>query len=128
MVCRSTVEEKILDVAKGKMVLEHLVVATMGGGPEGREGGARRRDGAQEQSAMDEILMYGAKSLFEEDAAGAGPAHLLNCRTAADTFLNSPCQLQFPKVIQCFCSQTLPKRLLDFSCENLSVLSCQSSA
>lgn len=72
MVCRSTVEEKILDVAKGKMVLEHLVVATMGGGSEGREGGGRRRDGAQEQSAMDEILMYGAKSLFEEDAAGAG--------------------------------------------------------
>ena len=77
MVCRSTVEEKILDVAKGKMVLEHLVVASLAGAAADRNGGdggkPRKRDGAKEQSAMDEILMYGAKSLFEEDAASARP-------------------------------------------------------
>lgn len=69
MVCRSTVEEKILDVAKGKMVLEHLVVASMGAADVGGSQ-PRKRDGAKEQSAMDKVLMYGAKSLFEEDAAG----------------------------------------------------------
>ena len=59
----------MLDVAKGKMVLEHLVVASMGAVDAG-DGKARKRDGAKEQSAMDKVLMYGAKSLFEEDAAG----------------------------------------------------------
>ncbi|KAH8058886.1 CHD3-type chromatin-remodeling factor [Aureococcus anophagefferens] len=57
LVCRATVEERILEVAKRKLLLEHVVV---------ERGGAR---GGQSRDDLNDVLRYGAEELF---AAGDG--------------------------------------------------------
>ncbi|CAG9462529.1 unnamed protein product [Pedinophyceae sp. YPF-701] len=61
LVSRKTVEERMMQRAKSKMVLEHLVVRRMG------------KD-AMKQKELDDILRYGAQDLFEEDDGDAGGA------------------------------------------------------
>ncbi|ORX53061.1 hypothetical protein DM01DRAFT_1322748 [Hesseltinella vesiculosa] len=56
LVTRASAEEKILQVAKKKMVLDHLVVEKMD-------------DDNLEQDDVESILKFGAKALFEEDGA-----------------------------------------------------------
>ena len=94
LVSRGTVEERIVQRAKGKMVLEHLVVRKMGaddakiGGDTPQKGkgkgkskepavlpSARRRADASklDQAELDDILRYGAADLFA-DEGGAGKA------------------------------------------------------
>eukprot|EP00775_Hariotina_reticulata_P005696 gene5696-5934_t len=55
LVTRGTIEERMLQRAKSKMVLEHLVVAKAA------------KASKLEQQALDDILRYGAKELFAED-------------------------------------------------------------
>ncbi|KAH8046673.1 hypothetical protein JL722_13569 [Aureococcus anophagefferens] len=64
LVCRATVEERILEVAKRKLLLEHVVV---------ERGGAR---GGQSRDDLNDVLRYGAEELFaagDGDGAGAPP-------------------------------------------------------
>lgn len=61
LVTRATIEERMMQKAKDKMVLEHLVVARMG-----KEGGSSTK---LQQTTLDDILRYGALELFTEEAA-----------------------------------------------------------
>jgi len=54
-VTRSSVEERILQLAKKKLLLEHVVVGEAG----------RGRNLTQEE--LDDVLKYGAEELFVED-------------------------------------------------------------
>jgi chromodomain-helicase-DNA-binding protein 4 len=73
LVCRATVEERMMQRARDKMLMARLV---MGGG--GAGAGAKRKEDAAE---LDDLLRYGARELFADDpaattdgggAAGAG--------------------------------------------------------
>ncbi|CAL8096469.1 unnamed protein product [Calicophoron daubneyi] len=63
LVTRDSVEEKIIESATRKMVLDHLVIQRMDSG--GR-GGGRRGDTAKGQ-LLTEILRYGAEGLFKQN-------------------------------------------------------------
>lgn len=52
---RNTIEERMMQIAKRKLVLEHLVVRKMGS----------KQDLKQEE--LDDILRYGAAELFNDD-------------------------------------------------------------
>eukprot|EP00897_Mesotaenium_endlicherianum_P005376 jgi/Mesen1/4867/ME000244S04038 len=59
LVTRGTIEERMMQISKKKMVLEHLVVGKM------------RAASSINQEELDDILRYGSKELFEEDDADA---------------------------------------------------------
>ena len=64
LVCRASVEERMMQQAKRKLVLEHLVVQNMG----------RENDLRQEE--LDDIIRFGTKELFAEfeaEKAAAAP-------------------------------------------------------
>ncbi|KAG2452365.1 hypothetical protein HYH02_002611, partial [Chlamydomonas schloesseri] len=72
LVARRTIEERMMQVSRKKMMLEHLVVRKMSysGGAGGGGGGG----GELKQSELDDILRYGAQELFAEDEdEGAAP-------------------------------------------------------
>jgi hypothetical protein len=98
MVSRSTVEEKILDVAKGKMVLEHLVVATLGGDDASNTKG----NTAKAQSAMDEVLMFGARNLFNDEAEAEGTHLPPDVALHTYAFVNVFCRLPKGRCV-CVC-------------------------
>ena len=61
-VTRNTVEERILQVARRKMMLTHLVVRPgMGGGAV-----------TMSKKELDEILKFGTEQLFKDEAEGSG--------------------------------------------------------
>ena len=62
LVSRASVEEKILNRAKEKMLLDHVVVQTL-------QQGATERSGLRQQE-LDDILRHGAKDLFDESSEG----------------------------------------------------------
>lgn len=71
LLSRQTVEENILERAKRKRVLEHLVIHGVEGGDQGDGKDAQVTFKKEELSA---ILRFGAESLFEKDsAADPGP-------------------------------------------------------
>jgi hypothetical protein len=53
LVCRNTVEEAIIQRAKHKLLLEHIVV--------------RKLDTKVDQSELNKLLSYGAKQIFQDD-------------------------------------------------------------
>ena len=57
LVTRNTVEERILQLSKKKMVLEHLVVGKM-------------KQAGLNQEELDDILKFGAQDLFAEEGEG----------------------------------------------------------
>lgn len=59
LVARSTVEEYMVDKARGKLVINHMVFSSL---DERQKGGTGAKAGE-----VDEILKYGARRLFEED-------------------------------------------------------------
>lgn len=79
-VTSQSVEEDILERAKRKMVLDHLVIQTMDttgrtvlGGGGGAAGGASKMFSKDEFA---QILKFGAEDLFKEDAEDRGAAAL----------------------------------------------------
>ncbi|GLI68202.1 hypothetical protein VaNZ11_012548, partial [Volvox africanus] len=68
LVTRQTIEERMMQVSRKKMMLEHLVVRKMSSGA----------GGELKQSELDDILRYGAQELFAdeemEDAKTRGPS------------------------------------------------------
>ncbi|KAG1665916.1 hypothetical protein FOA52_004505 [Chlamydomonas sp. UWO 241] len=77
LVTRMTVEERMIQTSKKKLLLEHLVVRKMGRGGEG--GG-----GALKQSELDDILRYGARELFADDDPAAAAATAAAAAAAKD--------------------------------------------
>jgi len=67
LVTRATIEERILQISRRKMLLEHLVVHKLGA--KGNAASASKL----KQSELDDILRYGAKELFSEDGPPAAP-------------------------------------------------------
>jgi chromodomain-helicase-DNA-binding protein 4 len=59
LVTRGTIEERMMQMTKKKMVLEHLVVGRM-------------KAQVMNQEELDDILRYGAKELFAEEGDEAG--------------------------------------------------------
>ncbi len=59
LVARSTVEEYMVDRARRKLVINHVVFSSLDERP---KGGAATKAGE-----LDDILKYGARQLFEED-------------------------------------------------------------
>ena len=57
-VTRNSVEERITQVAKRKMMLTHLVV---------RPGMGSKNSGAMSKKELDDILKFGTEELFKED-------------------------------------------------------------
>ena len=70
LVARSTVEEYMVDRARRKLVINHVVFSSLDERPKG-QGGAATKAGE-----LDDILKYGARQLFEEDekAGDSAPA------------------------------------------------------
>lgn len=64
LVTRATIEERMMQQAKNKLVLEHLVVQEMG------------RSQQLRQQELDDLLRYGAEELFLEQNSAllSGPA------------------------------------------------------
>jgi len=60
-VARSTVEEYMVDKAKGKLVINHVVFSAIDD---------KRPAYGGKANDLDAILQYGARCLFEEDAGG----------------------------------------------------------
>eukprot|EP01025_Chloroclados_australasicus_P032076 TRINITY_DN32457_c0_g3_i1.p2 TRINITY_DN32457_c0_g3~~TRINITY_DN32457_c0_g3_i1.p2 ORF type:complete len:580 (-),score=111.51 TRINITY_DN32457_c0_g3_i1:134-1873(-) len=62
LVTRKSVEEKMMQQAKQKLMLEHLVVRKIGGG---------KQDNSLKQDELDQVIRYGAEDLFKEDQTEA---------------------------------------------------------
>eukprot|EP01113_Clastostelium_recurvatum_P041171 TRINITY_DN6499_c0_g2_i2.p1 TRINITY_DN6499_c0_g2~~TRINITY_DN6499_c0_g2_i2.p1 ORF type:complete len:966 (+),score=335.58 TRINITY_DN6499_c0_g2_i2:243-3140(+) len=62
LVSRGSVEERILQIAKAKMMLDHIVVKKMGKGGET----------LLEEGELDDILRFGTEELFAEELAAQG--------------------------------------------------------
>ena len=84
LVTRASVEERLITMAKRKMILEHLVVQKMpnaapGGSDDDSADISERRTGASlRQAQLDDILRYGATELFAEgEGADTGAAAAL---------------------------------------------------
>ena len=60
---RSTVEERVTQVAKKKMMLTHLVV---------RPGLGSNKGASMSKRELDDILKFGTEELFKDDAAKDG--------------------------------------------------------
>ena len=58
---RATVEERMMQQARGKLVLEHLVVREQG------------RSQQVRQQELDDLLRYGAEELFAEQGSEGKP-------------------------------------------------------
>lgn len=56
MITRSTIEERMFEIAKRKMVLDHLIVQQMG-------------EVTLDEKDIQSIIRFGAKALFEEDSS-----------------------------------------------------------
>eukprot|EP00798_Chlamydomonas_sp_ICE-L_P016466 gene16466-22688_t len=69
LVTRATIEERMMQVSKKKMIMEHLVVRKMPGAKSA--GGGTGAGGELKQSELDDILRYGAQELFADDAPPA---------------------------------------------------------
>eukprot|EP01114_Cavostelium_apophysatum_P010624 TRINITY_DN2458_c0_g1_i1.p1 TRINITY_DN2458_c0_g1~~TRINITY_DN2458_c0_g1_i1.p1 ORF type:complete len:1441 (+),score=525.32 TRINITY_DN2458_c0_g1_i1:182-4504(+) len=67
-VTKSTVEESILQRAKDKMVLDHLIIQTMG--ENNRESNTKSQSTAFNKDDLAAILRFGAKELFKEEEEG----------------------------------------------------------
>ncbi|KAH8939040.1 hypothetical protein BDL97_15G016300 [Sphagnum fallax] len=65
LVTRGTIEERMMQMTKKKMVLEHLVVGRM-------------KTQIMNQEELDDILRYGAKELFAEEGDEAGKARQIH--------------------------------------------------
>ena len=94
LVTRATVEERMMQQMKEKLILEHLVVRKMPGasvassasaavgahdkeegeGEEGKEKKKKKGSGKLDQKELDEILRFGAQELFKQDAADGQPS------------------------------------------------------
>jgi chromodomain-helicase-DNA-binding protein 4 len=59
LVTRATIEERMMQMTKKKMMLEHLVVGKM------------TKAQMLNQEELDEIVRYGAKELFADEEGGA---------------------------------------------------------
>lgn len=62
-VTRASVEERITQVAKRKMMLTHLVVRP----------GLGSKSGSMTKQELDDILKFGTEELFKDDVEGAYP-------------------------------------------------------
>ena len=85
-VCRGTVEERIVELAKRKMMLTHLVV----------QGGVNSDSNQAQLSKkqMDDILKFGTKELFETADQGLGIFHhRLSCFRCCSTLSIRACFL-----------------------------------
>lgn len=71
-VARSTVEERVTQVAKKKMMLTHLVV---------RPGLGSNKGASMSKRELDDILKFGTEELFKDDNAKDGGKHSLVSRS-----------------------------------------------
>ncbi|XP_011622141.1 CHD3-type chromatin-remodeling factor PICKLE isoform X2 [Amborella trichopoda] len=65
LVTRGTIEERMMQMTKKKMVLEHLVVG-------------RLKDSSFKQEELDDIIRYGSQELFAEDEDESGKARQIH--------------------------------------------------
>lgn len=65
-VTRASVEERITQVAKRKMMLTHLVVRP----------GLGSKSGSMTKQELDDILKFGTEELFKDDVEGGRPVWL----------------------------------------------------
>lgn len=65
-VTRASVEERITQVAKRKMMLTHLVVRP----------GLGSKSGSMTKQELDDILKFGTEELFKDDVEGGRPGRL----------------------------------------------------
>jgi chromodomain-helicase-DNA-binding protein 4 len=86
------VEERMMQRAKEKLVLEHLVVRKMGsgggGGAGGGGGGAEPGKAAVRQEELDDILRYGTQDLFAEESAEAAARRIVYDDKALEELLD----------------------------------------
>lgn len=84
LVTRKSVEEKIIESATRKMVLDHLVIQRMDSA-----GGRGRRGDTAKGQLLTEILRYGAEGLFKQDDDSneleVDIDDILNCAETRDT-------------------------------------------
>lgn len=77
LITRGTIEERMMQFTKKKMILEHLVV------------GRLKAQQAVNQEELDDIIRYGSKELFTEENDEAGKARQIHYDDAAiDRLLN----------------------------------------
>ncbi|KAJ7564340.1 hypothetical protein O6H91_02G013700 [Diphasiastrum complanatum] len=86
LVTRGTIEERMMQMTKKKMVLEHLVVGRM-------------RTQVLNQEELDDILRYGAKELFSDDTDEAGKSRQIHYDDAAIDRLLDRSQVEAPEEI-----------------------------
>lgn len=83
-VTRASVEERITQVAKRKMMLTHLVVRP----------GLGSKSGSMTKQELDDILKFGTEELFKDDVEGGRLGRLVGGGDAPSTaFLLCPCLL-----------------------------------
>lgn len=92
-VTRASVEERITQVAKKKMMLTHLVVRP----------GLGNKGGTMSKQELDDILKFGTEELFKEENGESGfssleEISLFYTKTCAKFFLNA----FLPSLLNCF--------------------------
>ncbi|XP_068647282.1 CHD3-type chromatin-remodeling factor PICKLE isoform X2 [Aristolochia californica] len=70
LVTRGTIEERMMEMTKKKMILEHLVVGRM-------------KNQMLNQEELDDIIRYGSKELFADESDEAGKARQIHYDDAA---------------------------------------------
>jgi hypothetical protein len=90
LVARSTVEEYMVDRARRKLVINHVVFSSLDERPKG-QGGAATKAGE-----LDDILKYGARQLFEEDEKAGDTSFA--CRPASSLLLLQKCRADLKSV------------------------------
>lgn len=76
LITRGTIEEKMMQMTKKKMILEHLVVG-------------RLKTQTVNQEELDDIIRYGSKELFADESDGPGKTRQIHYDDAAiDRLLN----------------------------------------
>lgn len=94
-VTRASVEERITQVAKKKMMLTHLVVRP----------GLGNKGGQMSKKEMDDILKFGTEELFKEEGEGKIGTDIMNMMRNKGAVLSSVEVVNEP-----FCSKLFHKR------------------
>ena len=95
-VTRSSVEERIAQVAKKKMMLTHLVVRPgMGSSAAAATGGDKKTANAMSKKELDDILRFGTEDLFKDDENDENRIHYDDA--AVENLLNRDQVAQAPE-------------------------------
>lgn len=117
-VCRNSIEEKMTQVCKRKMMLSEMVIErglikAAGGGEE------KEKQESLTKQEMNAILKHGAESLFKDEDESKGECHEMMTGVFTPTGVLTPCSKLIVRVCVCVCQTAVHyddaavERLLD---------------